>query len=54
MRPLEEWVSSSDSELEDTPYGKPGYNSKAKEATGINYPPKRWRVKSVSKKGLGR
>ena len=40
--------SSSESDSDgNVPHGKPSFNSKAKTATGINYPPRRWRVKSV-------
>ena len=45
--------SSSESEAE-TSRGRPAFNSKAKSATGINHPPKKWGPKHVRKGDLDR
>jgi hypothetical protein len=41
--------SSSESESDTPPRGKPAFNNKAKSATGINCPPKRWRIKGTKR-----
>ena len=47
-----EYPSSSDSSEPDTPLGRPTFNNKSKNATGIDLPPKKWKVRTTRKKDL--
>ena len=47
---LSDYSDSDFSDDEDTPYGRPSFNSRAKAATGIDYPPKRRSSQPLVKK----